>query len=395
MAKKGKGDKVDTEMKEKVVEILQEVETAQAQKVKPKEILQRISSYIKKEPALTIPLIEGLAKIPTSQTAQLLEKMIATAQEKGTIKSIKRSLYRLRQKGVRWEEEITQDKPVLRPPQLGEPQGYVGAMDSTGSMMVVVTRSRPLGGVQAYFSIVNDLEGIQSFELNNLTKKGFKEFVDGALSSVEFPVAEAPGGYCLHLLKEASEISQRLAKPLPMGFQDAQRDMQDVKWEGPIPIIYQFIKEETVKDQVRLLKESGDLHKINPFSSWFLNPDEVQKYTEAIRKAEDSHIVLTPQQKDARLSSIYMEALQELFSEKKRSLWKRRLEEVAYILWKTGKGQEARRALSAATDLKTPFNPIEPNPFIWNLMLKSIYVQMEPYYEEREKDQGASLIVTP
>ena len=68
---------------------------------------------------------------------------------------------------------------------------------------------------------------------------------------------------------------------------------------------------------------------------------------------------------------------------------------MAYILWKIGKEREAKQALSAGVDLKTPFSPIEPNPFIWNLLLKSIYSLIKTDYEGKEEEQKASLIVTP
>ncbi len=395
MGKRGKVHELDAKRKERVTEILREIEAAQVQKVRPKETLKRVSSYLEQDPSLTIPFIEGLAGVPTPQTAQLLLEMSSKTKEKGTIKAIKRTLYRLRQKGVQWKERPSQEKPVLRPPKPGEPQGYLGAMDSTGSRIVVIARPRPLGGVRGYFSILNDLEGIQRLELSDFTKKGFKKFIESSLCSAEFPVVEAPGGYCVYLLKEASELSQNLGNPLPQGFKDADRGLQDVKWDGPVPLIYLYIKEEEVKDRVRLLKESGNLHRIPPFSFWFLDPVEVRKYADAITEAEESRIVLTPQQKDARLSSIYMQALQELFPEKQRLRWKRRLEEMAYILWKLGKEEEAKKALCAAVDLSTPFNPIEPNPFIWNLLIKSIYSLMESYYEKRKKEQDTSVIVTP
>jgi hypothetical protein len=105
--------------------------------------------------------------------------------------------------------------------------------------------------------------------------------------------------------------------------------------------------------------------------------------------------VLTPDQKNARFNSIYREALEELFPEEKRLLWKRRLEEMAYILLKTDKEKEARATMSAAIDLKNPFSPIDPNPFIWNLVLKSIYSLLESDHKKKEKEQETPLIVTP
>lgn len=394
MGARGKGNEADAQLRQKVREVLQEVEAAQAEEAKPEEILHRISFYVKDEPSLVIPLIDGLAGVPTPQTALLLEEMMASLQDKRAIKAVKRALYRLRQKGVQWEQKTVHEKPILRPLQTEAPQGYVGAMDSTGSRILIIARPRPQGGVRVYFSIVSDQEGIQRLEVTDLTKKGVKEFIAASLSSEEFPVVEAPGGYCVHLLHEAAELSQRRDKALPPGYGDAERGLRDATWDGPIPLIYQHISEKILKDRPRLLKESGALHRIAPFSSWFLNPEDLGQYAEAIREAEKSHIVLTPQQKDARLNSLYRDALQGLFPEEQRLLWKRRLEETAYIVWKQGKEKEASMALSAAVDLKVPFSPLEPNPFCWNLLLRSLYGLLEQERGEETRDEHASRIIT-
>jgi hypothetical protein len=264
-----------------------------------------------------------------------------------------------------------------------------------GSRVIVIARPRPQGGVRVYFSIVSDQEGIQRLEVTDLTTKGLRKFVDESLSAEEFPIVEAPAGYCVSLVREAAGLSKRLGQSIPLGYTDVEKAMQDAPWDDPSSLIYRYIQEESVRDNVRLLKESGELHKIPPFSSWFLHPDDVRPYADAIKEAEKSHIVLTPQQKDARLSSRYREALEGLFPEEQRLLWKRRLEEVAYILWKQGHEKEASRAVRAAIDLTTPFSSIDPNPFCWNLLLKSLYGLLETERGEREHEEKSSLIIPP
>ena len=64
-------------------------------------------------------------------------------------------------------------------------------------------------------------------------------------------------------------------------------------------------------------------------------------------------------------------------------------------MFKTGKDREARLALSAAIDLKNPFSSIEPNPFIWNLLLKSIYSDLEEDSDEMDEEEEPSLIIAP
>jgi len=392
---KGDGDTADSALSGTVNEILKEIAAAQAREIKPDEILKGISSYLVDEPALAFPLIDVLGRVPTIQTALLFEEMMTVLPDKKAVKGIKRALYRFKQKGLEWERKTPQEQPILRSPHAGAPQGYVGAPDSTGSRALVIARPRPHGGARVYFSIVSDQDGILRLEGTDLSKKDLKVFIDESLSSEEFPVVEAPAGYCLHLLHEAAGLSQRLDKPIPLGYKDAEQGLRDVSWDGPVPLIYRHIHQESVKDNTRLLKESGGLHKIAPFSSWFLYPDAVRPYAEAIKEAEKSHIVLTPQQKDARLSSLYREALEGLFPEEQRLLWKRRLEEAAYILWKQGRKQEAGMAVSAALDLTTPFSPIDPNPFCWNLLLKSLYGLLETERGEREHEEKSSLIIPP
>lgn len=375
--------------------ILEEIKTAQDQGVPPDEVLKKATSYLKEEPYLTIHLIEALIRIPNPETAQLLTVMIAESEEKQVTKSIKRTLYKLRQKGVRWEGKPTDEKPVFTPPKPAEPEGYLSPIDSTGSRIIALARPIPQKGLLVVFSIISDLEGIQQFNVNRFSKKGFREFLKGSLSSAEFPVIEAPGAYCLQLLKEAGALTQSLSKALPQGYHEMENEFSDVTWDEPAPLIYQFIKEDEIKDLPHLLKDSAHLHETMPFTTWHLGEQEVEKYASQITEAQQSKIVLRPDQKEARVNAVYREALEELFPEEKRHLWKRRLEEMAYVLYKTRKEDEARAALSAAVDLKNPFSSIEPNPFIWNLLLKSIQGLMETDQKKIEEEKKTSLIVTP
>jgi hypothetical protein len=264
-----------------------------------------------------------------------------------------------------------------------------------GSRIILAAKPQPLRGFLTVFSIVNDLDGIQNFTLREFSKKGLAEFVESSLSSQDFPVVSAPGAYCMHLLKEASLVTGEASKPLPAGYHDAVDEFRNMPWDGPYPIIYQFINEEEVRDQVYLLKESVKLHEIMPFSTWFIPKGEVQEYASSTKDAEESRIVLTADQKDRRINEIYMRALHDIFPEHKRLVWKKRLEEMAYILLETGRDKEARLALCAALDLQNPFSSSEPNPFIWNLLLKSIYVLIGSEQEEAEEKEKSSLIITP
>jgi len=104
-------------------------------------------------------------------------------------------------------------------------------------------------------------------------------------------------------------------------------------------------------------------------------------------------IVLNPAQKEVRFQGIYQKASAELFSGKRKILYQRRLEEMAYVLFKLGRREEAKISLSVAKDLEKPLNPIQPDPFLFQLVTKSIFSLLAEAYEKKSKE--VSLIVKP
>jgi len=60
------------------------------------------------------------------------------------------------------------------------------------------------------------------------------------------------------------------------------------------------------------------------------------------------------------------------------------------VIWKGGKEREAKVTLAVALDLERPPSPIDPNPFLWELLNRSLALSLgEMRQEERP------LIVTP
>jgi len=81
MNKKQKEYTFDSKCGEKAVQIIHEIETAQSRKLTADEIFTKISEYLTQEPCLTIHIIEALAKIPSTETAQLLILMMEKMDE--------------------------------------------------------------------------------------------------------------------------------------------------------------------------------------------------------------------------------------------------------------------------------------------------------------------------
>jgi hypothetical protein len=157
------------------------------------------------------------------------------------------------------------------------------------------------------------------------------------------------------------------------------------------PLIYAYLPREEIEADEHWLTRGGDLLKDELYVPWRIEEDEIRTYADVLRETQESKLFLNQAQKEARFQEIYLKAMTELFSEEKRSLYRNRLEETAYIFYKSGKEEEAKISLSVAVDLEKPLNPFQPNPFLFQLVIKSIHAALTEAEEKRAKEP--SLIV--
>ena len=85
---------------------------------------------------------------------------------------------------------------------------------------------------------------------------------------------------------------------------------------------------------------------------------------------------------------IYQQAVHELFGGPRRVLYRRRLEEMAYILWKKGQENEARVSMAAAAGMEKESGILAPHPFLMELVKRSLSSQLEQEKEKKEQDPG-------
>ncbi|MCJ7803460.1 MAG: hypothetical protein MUP18_02560, partial [Desulfobacterales bacterium] len=179
----------------------------------------------------------------------------------------------------------------------------------------------------------------------------------------------------------------------PQDYLHAKSETESIKKDYAKPLIYSTLQADEIAGDDRMLGKGGDLLKADVFYSWRIEEEQIRSYADEVWEAEESKIVLNPAQKEIRFQGIYQKALTELFSGERKFLYQRRLEEMAYVLLKLGREEEAKISLSVAMDLQKPLNPIQPNPFLFQLVTKSIFSLLAEAYEKKVKEP--SLIVKP
>jgi hypothetical protein len=358
------------------------------------EIFQSLLQLSGKDPGTLEKVADSLAGLPHERVAKVLQRMLEEFEEKKVRKIIKRSLYRLKSKGVAIEESPSdKGKPVLHPFQAESPKGYGSPIDSLGQRLLVLVIPHAGRGWAVLQGVVSDTKGIVDFSGEEMTRKGFRSFFQEVQEKNPFPLVEVEPSYVAFLLEQAHRLSLQKGSPPSQDFLRSKNEMEPIKKEYERPLIYSHFQVEEVKENERILSGSGDLFKSDLFASWRIPEGEIRPYADAVWEAEESKIVLSQAQKEARFQEIYQRALSDLFPEDKRVLYKKRLEEMAYVLFQLKREEQARMSLAAAMNLEKPLNPFQPNPFLFQLVVKSIVTLLAEAYEKKKKEP--SFIVKP
>jgi hypothetical protein len=358
------------------------------------EIFQTLHPILEGDRETEGKVAESLATIPHERIAKALQRMLKVSQDKKVRKIIKRSLYRLRSKGISLEEVFPdRGESILQPLKTEPKRGFGSAIDFLGQRLLLLVIPHAGRGWVVMQGVVSDTQGLVDFSGEEMNRKGFRRFFEEIEGKSPFPLVEMEPSYVGSLFDQAYRSTLEKRGTPSQDYLHLKSEIEAVRKEYEKPLIYSYLQTDEMAGDDRFLRRAADLLKSDLFSGWRIEEDEIRPYADAVWEAEESKIVLNQNQKEARFQEIYVKALFELFAGEKRSLYKRRLEEMAYVLFKLGREEEARISLSCAIDLEKPVNPIQPTPFLFQLVIKSIFTLLAEAYEKKVKEP--SLIVKP
>ena len=358
------------------------------------EIFPILSSLLKEQPEAAERIIGDLADVPHETTTQILQRMVEEIHDKKTRKTVRRVLYRLKSKGVPLGE-VHPDRghSILRPSQAEPPQGYATAIDPIGQRLLVLVVAHAGRGYTLLHGVLSDTEGLVNFLGAEMSRKEVRAFLDHLSKESPFPMVEMEASYIAFLFSQTYQRTLERKKTPPQDYLHFKGEIERLKKHYEQPLIYAFLSLSEVTEDDRWLKKGEDLLKEEPFVTWNIEEGLLQPYADTLVEAQGSKLFLNQGQKEARFQEVYLKALSEIFPEERRTLYGRRLEETAYILYRLGKEERAKIALATAADLRKPPNPFQPNPFLFQLVMRSIQALLAEAQEKREKEP--SLIIKP
>lgn len=374
--------------------ILEKVKLDLQEGISEEEMIPLLRPILENGPETASQFIEELMSHPSPPVARLFQRLLEIPCEKKIRKMIKRSLYRLKGKGIAVEQvSVGNQEPIFKPLQAEPPRGFGGPFDFLGKrflMLVVPHKGRGLTVMQG---MVSDTEGLVDFSGGEMARKRFKLFYEEIQKGTPFPFVEMEPSYTGFLFAQAYRLTLERGKASPRDYLLLKGEVDRIKKEYERPLIYSHIREGEIQGDDLILRRGGDLLKTDLFRSWTLGEEDIRPYADAVWEAEESKLILNQAQKQARFQEIYQRALSEIFPEQRRLLYQGRMEEMAYYLLKSGREEESKISLAVAIDLKKTPNLIQPNPFLFQLVVRSIFTVLSDAYERKEKE--FSLIAKP
>ena len=145
----------------------------------------------------------------------------------------------------------------------------------------------------------------------------------------------------------------------------------------------------------KYLKQSRNLSLEEDFLNWHFRPEELTPWLNKIQEIEQSPLVLTADQKMARIEDTVAEAIKTLIPPENRRILSRRLLEMAYYLDHTGRPHLARQAQAAGEDLERERSPLErENQFLLGLVMFPLREMYDQEKTLRPRNQTPGRILT-
>jgi hypothetical protein len=340
-------------------------------------------------------LIAALGRLAHPGVPGLLAALFGANLDKPRRKALKRSLHLLKTRGVPVPEDLLPrvEAAPLRAPGRSPALAYVSQVLGNGERYVILEGPKEVLGGNFLVSRVSDREGIRECHLLSIKRAQRQEFWAHFQEQGLAELATPPPAYAVRLLEEAHELKpdaeggSRYRSLKPRIFQE---------WGPPedAPDLEVLLPPLNPGEQSRLLDQSRDL-ALNPlFHSWLPGPEEITPWLQKLREVQETPLVLSDQQRQARVGDLVEDAVQALYPLGERDFWRRRLLAMAYFLDLQGRAPEARLAQAAAQDLAgdSRGRVAGENPFLKALVWETITLALK-YREEDQKEAKSSLLL--
>jgi len=353
--------------------------------------VDELEKALESDPSVALAVADLCGAIPSEESARLLARIEAgAASDKILRREAKRSLYRLKQRGVAGAEAPPAEAPargVLAGP---EAEGFLSFSDPSGDRLLWILRPRPGGGLYHLSTVVNEPAGLKEAVLAEVNRKGVRALREELEARHGLRLVEVDWHYCDAISAEGYERARQRGAVTESAAHYPQLRLQlfSAPAEAPAKTPLHVPREPAEPN----LAASAALFEEPELGRWFLGEETLSPYFARYREIRDSPIVLDRASQLSRLEEIVASAVEELFSGPSR--WQRLLDEAAYFFAKTDRPVAAERAAAVASALGEGKSG-RGNAFCEELVRRSFGAFFAREAEREREDKASSVLVTP
>jgi hypothetical protein len=280
----------------------------------------------------------------------VLKAMAGAFDDKSVQKAIKRTLYRLKNRGIETEEDLfSSASPAFRPIQKEPPLCQIGPIDTLGSRAVVLHLFTGGRGMDVAMGMISDEKGLEQFVFDHMSRKRARE-LENELSSMAGPLVQTSLSHVTFLLENAHRTGSDQPSTSTSDYLNLRPWLLEQKTTGE-PDFKKHLGKEFPEIKVPTETQLETLFEHKLIYSWHAPFEPLKPFMEKIQGVDSSPIILNDTQKQNRFQDIIDQCAQTLFPESKKEVFIRRLKEMAFFFLKINERLYAEICYGAATGI--------------------------------------------
>ncbi len=335
-----------------------------------------------------------MGKIADAAAAEALLRLEKKAQDKELKREIRRSLFKLAQKGLAIPEDQRREEKSPTPLASRSPEieAYISSVDGAGGRLVWILKPQAGHGLQTIQAMINDREGLQRIGGAQIRRKELRAMAEEIKKQHGVTMIPIPWEYADMVIYESFEKAKSAGRSGLENFHQLRSMLNTGKPTAQEHPVYQKLNATEVRDGA-WRELSRQLLDEPEFRLWILDADWVEPFLGQLQEAQTSRLVLNPLQKEERVAGIVRDAVKMLCTGETGKIMQRRMEDMAFYFVDSGRRSIAALALAVALQIKEG----DPGPldiaFLTGLVQKSFAVYLSQ--QKSKSEEEPSFIIKP